>query len=270
MRHLFILIFYAMRAFLKLSRPSGVNSLIAEDLALRQQLIVVNRRHKRSPNLTAWDRLCFAFLPALILPRRIFKTAIILKPSTLLKLHKALVNKKYRKLFSRKNNKKPGPKGPSQEIINLILEMKQKNPAFGYLRIAMQISNIFRITINKDIVRRTLAKHHLPPSGGGGPSWLTFIGHTKDSLWSLDLFRCESILLKTHWVMVVMDQFSRKIIGFSVHAGDPDGIAVCCMFNKIKSGNKLPKYLSTDHDPALTHQCSFIQYFSSDLSHFSN
>jgi hypothetical protein len=27
-------------------------------------------------------------------------------------------------------------------------------------------------------------------------------GHVKDSLWSVDLFRCESILLRSHWVMV--------------------------------------------------------------------
>lgn len=31
-------------------------------------------------------------------------------------------------------------------------------------------------------------------------------GHAKDSLWSVDLFRAESITLKTHWIMVVMDQ----------------------------------------------------------------
>jgi hypothetical protein len=35
-------------------------------------------------------------------------------------------------------------------------------------------------------------------------TWLTTLGHAKDSLWSIDLFRCESILLKSHWVMVVM------------------------------------------------------------------
>jgi putative transposase len=29
--------------------------------------------------------------------------------------------------------------------------------------------------------------------------------HAKDSLWNVDLFRCESIVLKSHWVMVVMD-----------------------------------------------------------------
>jgi hypothetical protein len=60
-----------------------------------------------------------------------------------------------------------------------------------------------------------LAKHYRPQTGPGGPSWLTFIGHMKDSLWSVDLFRCESVTLKTHWVMVVMDLFTRRIIGFT-------------------------------------------------------
>jgi len=32
----------------------------------------------------------------------------------------------------------------------------------------------------------------------------------KDSLWSLDLFRCESIALQTYWVLVVMDQYTRE------------------------------------------------------------
>jgi hypothetical protein len=30
-----------------------------------------------------------------------------------------------------------------------------------------------------------------------GPSWLTVLGHAKDSLWCLDLFRCESAVLRT-------------------------------------------------------------------------
>jgi len=53
----------------------------------------------------------------------------------------------------------------------------------------------------------------------------------KDSLWSMDLFQCESILLKSHWVLVVMDQFTRRIIGFGIHPGDVDGVALCRMFN---------------------------------------
>ena len=71
----------------------------------------------------------------------------------------------------------------------------------------------------------------------------------KDSLWSADLFKCESILLNSHTVMVVMDQFTRRIIGFAVHRGDCDGVSYCRMFNKIISGQPLPKYLSSDNDP---------------------
>jgi len=48
----------------------------------------------------------------------------------------------------------------------------------------------------------------------------------QDSLWSLDLFRTDSILLRTHWVLVVMDQFSRRIIGFGVQAVALDGVAL--------------------------------------------
>lgn len=105
------------------------------------------------------------------------------------------------------------------------------------------------------MVRRILAIHYRPIPGSGGPSWLTFLGHTKDSLWSIDLFRCESILLKSHWVLVVMDQFTRRIIGFGVHAGDVDGIALCRMFNTAISSRGTPNYLSSDNDPLfLYHQ----------------
>jgi hypothetical protein len=49
----------------------------------------------------------------------------------------------------------------------------------------------------------------------------------KDSLWSLDFFRCESIALQTYWVLVVMDQYTRRIIGFGIQHGVVDGLALC-------------------------------------------
>jgi len=131
--------------------------------------------------------------------------------------------------------------------------IKQRNPRFGCPRIAFIISNTFGVPINKDVVRRVLAQHYRPdPSFGGGPSWLSFIGSMKDSLWSVDLFRCESIRLKSHWVMVVMDQFTRRIIGFAVQAGDVDGPALCRMFNQAISRVGTPRYLSSDNDPLFT------------------
>jgi hypothetical protein len=93
----------------------------------------------------------------------------------------------------------------------------------------------FGVAIDKDVVRRILSVHYPPESDSGGPSWLTFLGHMKDSLWSMDLFRCESASLRTHWALVVMDQYSRRIIGFGVHAGPVDGVALCRMFNRAVS-----------------------------------
>ncbi len=72
----------------------------------------------------------------------------------------------------------------------------------------------------------------------------------KDSLWSMDLFRCESASLRTHSVLIVKDQYSRRIIGFGVHAGTVDGVVLCRMFNRaIRWQIRMPKYLSTDNDP---------------------
>jgi putative transposase len=107
----------------------------------------------------------------------------------------------------------------------------------------------FGVEIDKDVVRRILSVHYRPESDSGGPSWLTFLGQTKDSLWSCDLFRCESATLRTHWVLVVMDQFTRRVIGFGLHGGIVDGVALCRMFHRAIRGHSLPKHLSSDHDP---------------------
>jgi putative transposase len=185
-------------------------------------------------------------------PGRIAKLAAVIKPATLFKFHKALVDRKYRLLFSSAyRRRKPGPKGPSAELIAAIVELKRRNPRFGCVRIAQQIAHAFGVDIDKDVVRRVLMKHYRPgDSGTNGPSWLTFIGHMKDALWSVDLFRCESILLHSHWVLMVMDVYTRRLVGFDVERANIDGVSVCRMFNRAIAGQPLPKRVSTDHDPS--------------------
>jgi putative transposase len=239
----------------KLCGPGGVRAVIAENLVLKQQLIVLRRARRRAPNLTLSDRLLcgFAsllcgFASLLLRPGRIRKVAIALRPSTLLAFHQALVRRKYRQLFS-STPKKPGPKGPDEALIQAIVEIKSRNPRFGCPRIAGIISQTFGIDIDKNVVYRVLAKHYRRAPVGTGPSWLSFIGHTTDSLWSVDLFRCESILLRSYWVLVVMDQFTRRLVGIAVHCGAATGADVCRMFNAAVYGQAVPRHLSTDHDP---------------------
>jgi len=185
----------------------------------------------------------------LIRPGRLIRSAIIFKPSTLLFLHRALTQRKYRRLFSSNRPGKPGPKGPSQDLIAAVVDMKRRNPSWGCPRIAQQITLAFGIAIDRDVVRRILATRYEPKPGSAGPSWLTVLGHAKDSLWSVDLFRCDSAVLYSYWVLVVIDHWTRRIVGFGVHRGVVDGVALCRMFNRASSGQSLPTYLSADHDP---------------------
>ena len=114
--------------------------------------------------------------------------------------------------------------------------------------------------MNKDGVRRILAVRYQPKPDTAGPSWLTVLGHAKDSLWNVDLFRCESAILRAHWVLVVMDQFTRRIVGFGVHRGAVDGVGLCRMFNQATRGHTPPTYLSLFHDRLYRFQLLRAEY----------
>ena len=128
MRNLVLLLIHLIVTLARLLGPGGVRSLVAESLLLRHQLLIVNRSRKRSPNLSAWDRILAGWMALLVRPTRLLRSAIVLKPSTLLAVHKAMRKQKYRMLFSTNRRRKPGPKGPSVELIHAVVEMKQRNP----------------------------------------------------------------------------------------------------------------------------------------------
>jgi putative transposase len=206
MRDLAVLFIHLITTIARLAGPGGARSVVAESVLIKQQLLILNRSRHRSPNLRVYDRVVAGLCALLMRPGGLIRCAIVLKPSTLLSLHRALKNHKYRLLFSLKLRKKPGPKGPSPEVIAAVVQMKQRNPTWGCPRIAQQIALAFDIQINKDVVRRILAARYQPQPDSDGPSWLTFLGHMKDSLWSLDLFRCESATL---WMMTANSEFAR-------------------------------------------------------------
>jgi putative transposase len=209
-RDLAVLVFHLLATIARLAGPGGARSVVAESVLLKQQLLILNRTRKRAPNLRLTDRVIAGVCAFLMRPRRLVRSAIVLKPATLLRLHGAVKARKYRRLFSPTVRQKPGPRGPTRDVVAAVVDMKQRNPTWGCPRIAQQIALAFDIPINKDVVRRILASRYRPVPDSAGPSWLTVLGHAKDSLWSLDLFRCESAILRTHWVLVVMDQFTRS------------------------------------------------------------
>ncbi len=133
MRDLLLLAIHLIVTVAKLLRPGGVRAVAAESLLLKQQIIIGNRSRRRAPNLTSLDRFVLGLITLFIRPHRIPTLSAILKPTTLFKLHKALVDRKYQLLFScSTHRRKPGPKGLSSEVIAAIIGMKTRNPKFGY------------------------------------------------------------------------------------------------------------------------------------------
>ena len=129
MRDLVILFIHLLVTLARLLGPGGMRSVVAESVLVKHQLLILNRSRARSPNLRTSDRLVAGLCALLIRPARLSRSAIVLKPSTLLSLHQALANRKYSLLFSSKRRGKPGPKGPSNELIKAVVEMKDRNPS---------------------------------------------------------------------------------------------------------------------------------------------
>src|SRR5438105_13437966 len=136
MRELLILAIPLLVPFLTLLRPDGLRAVAAESLLLKHQLLISSRSRQRAPNLTTLDRFVLGLTTLFVSPPRIPKLGALIKPATLFKFHKALVDQKYRLLFSYSSaRRKPGPKGPYAELIAAIVELKPRNTQFGCVRI---------------------------------------------------------------------------------------------------------------------------------------
>src|ERR1022692_3905754 len=129
-KEIFALIAHLLSTSVRVAGPGGVRAVIAESLLLKHQLILLNRARKRAPRLTRWDRLLFGIGAFWVAPNRLPKIAIGIRPSTLLRFQ---------------TRQRPGPKGPSTELIAPILERKRRNPRFGCPRIAQEIAHAFGV-----------------------------------------------------------------------------------------------------------------------------
>ena len=128
MRDLIILLVHLIITVFRLARPGGLRAVVAESVLIKHQLLIVNRSRRRAPNLRALDRLIAGFCSLWITQARLLRAAIVLKPSTVLHFHRALVQRKY--------------------LIRTVVDMKQRNPTWGCPRIADQITLAFGIRIN--------------------------------------------------------------------------------------------------------------------------
>src|SRR6516162_9120198 len=98
MRDFLILFVHLIGVVVRLAKPGGLRSVVAESVLVRHQLLILNRG--RAPKLRAADRIVTGLCTLFIRPARLVGSAIVLKPSTLLYFQNLLRKCKYRMLFS--------------------------------------------------------------------------------------------------------------------------------------------------------------------------
>ncbi len=94
MRDLVILFVHLLTTVARLAGRGGVRSVVAESILVKHQLLILNRSRQRAPSLRLSDRLVAGWCALLVRRSRLIRSAIVLKPSTLLRLHQALRNRK--------------------------------------------------------------------------------------------------------------------------------------------------------------------------------
>jgi putative transposase len=107
-RELAVFFLHLLATVARLAGPGGARSVVAESVPVKHQVLILNRSRKRSPNVRPADRVVAGLCAVVMRPGRLIRSAIVFKPATLLNLYRALIQRKYQRLFASKWPMKPG------------------------------------------------------------------------------------------------------------------------------------------------------------------
>jgi transposase InsO family protein len=190
------------RSGLKLQRE-----LALENLALRQQLAIVQRKTKR-PRLTQADRAFWVALCGLWPDWH--NALIIVKPETVIRWHR----KGFKLYWTWKSRHRGGRPRIDAEIRTLIRRMARENPTWGAPRIHGELL-MLGFEVGEATVSHYMPLSRKPPS----QSWRTFLhNHTKDVV-SIDFFVVPTATFRVMYVFLVLEHECRRIVHFNVTDG---------------------------------------------------
>src|SRR5215471_13555523 len=182
-------------------------SLVLENLALRQQLAVLRRRHPR-PSLGNFDRLFW------VVARRLWsgwkQSLILVSPETVVRWHRAGF-RLYWKWVSRAS----GPIGrrpASQEVRDLIFRMVADNPTRGAPRIHGEL-----LMLGFEVSERTISRWMKRATTNPDPTkrWLTFLRNNREAI-AMDFFTVPTVTFSVLYCFFVISHDRLRILHCNV------------------------------------------------------
>jgi hypothetical protein len=187
----------AIVAILRAMFPAKAD-LAIENLALRQQLIVLKRR-KPHPPLRNRDRRFWLWLARSW--DRCRGSLLIVTPETVIRWHR----QGFQYYWAWKSRHKGGRPAVSREVRELIRRMSRANPLCGAPRIQGELLKL-GIDISQATVGKYMARSRKPPS----PSWRAFLDNHLKDLVSIDFFTVPTINFRILFVFLILSHDRRR------------------------------------------------------------
>ncbi len=180
--------------------------VVLENLALRQQLSIYKRKHKR-PHLAGGDRWFWMTLSVLWKDWR--RALVVVHPDTVVRWHR----ERFRRYWSRLSKRTGGVGRPpiSLQIRRLIRTLAEGNPLWRASRIHGELLKL-GITVSERTVSRVLRTVKRPPS----QTWRTFLKNHIGEIVAVDFFTVPTIRLRVLFVFLVIEHQRRRVLHFGV------------------------------------------------------
>jgi putative transposase len=186
----------------------GRQNLLLENLALRQQLGVLKRRHPR-PILGLFDRLFW------VLAQRVWsawkRSLIIVMPETVVRWHRAGF-RLYWRLISQARTRF-GRRPTSKELRVLIFRMVAENPTWGAPRIHGELR-----MLGFELYERTISRwmKRAPRNPEPAKRWLAFLRNHREAIAAMDFFTAPAIKFGVLYCFFIINHDRRRILHFNV------------------------------------------------------
>lgn len=180
--------------------------VVLENLALRQQLSIYKRKHKR-PRFVDRDRWFWATLSALWKDWR--RALVVVHPDTVVRRQRERFRRYWYHL-----SKRPGKTGRppiSLQIRRLIRTLAEANPLWRAPRIHGELLKL-GIAVSERTVSRVLQTVKRPPS----QTWRTFLKNHIAEIVAVDFFTVPTIRLRVLFVFLVIEHERRRVLHFGV------------------------------------------------------
>ncbi len=210
--------------------------LQAENLALRHQLLVLQRSNRHRVRLSFGDRIFWVWLSRLLGEWR--SVLVIVKPETVIAWHR----KGFRLYWAWKSRHRDGRPSVSNEVRDLIRRMSLANARWGAPRIHGELLKL-GIEVSQATVAKYMVRTRKPPS----QTWRTFLENHVKTLVSTDFFVVPTITFKLLFVFVILAHDRRRPVHFGVTT-NPTAEWAARQLLQAFPWDTAPRYLLRDRD----------------------